>query len=173
MLYLSVSFSVRTVVAFSTSSVTQTQYTPNRKKRKYRCAKCFIQVAYTTETMSLLENEVAKLEKKGYKGSRKSLKYGKAVILKKKKSGISGFAGYNNVVYLYSAYKEPDAQAISEFLYSFKKFVSDEGLDINDVRGNFLVKGAFDKATFNTLRKEMIKKDSMRNAITVKQLEKV
>jgi len=51
--------------------------------------------------MSILENEVAKLEKKGYKGSRKSLKYGKAVILRRKKSGLSGLVGYNNVVYLY------------------------------------------------------------------------
>jgi hypothetical protein len=125
----------------------------------------------TRETMSILENEVSKLEKKGYEhSSRKSLKHGKRIILKKKKSGLSGFAGYSNHAYLYSP-KENNAQAITEFLNDFKKYVSDEGLEEKDVRGYFLVKGTFDKVTFDELQKVILKKGKLKNSIVIKQLE--
>lgn len=123
--------------------------------------------------MSILENEVSKLEKKGYtRSSRKSLKYGKRVILKKKKSGLSGFAGYSYHAYLYFP-KDSNAQAITEFLNDFKKYVSDEGIDESDARGYFLVKGAFDKITFDALEKAVLKKGNLRNSIIVRQLETV
>ena len=124
--------------------------------------------------MSLLEGEISKLEKKGYEhSSRKSLKYGKRVILKKKKSGLSGFVGYSQHVYLYSVNENSNAQAITEFLNDFKKYVSGEGIEKSDARGYFLVKGSFDKDTFDELQKAVLKKDTLRNSIVVKQLEMV
>jgi hypothetical protein len=125
----------------------------------------------TRETMSILENEVSKLKKKGYKrSSQKSLKHGKRIILKKKKSGLSGFAGYSYHAYLYSP-KDSNAQAITEFLNDFKKYVSDEGLEEKDVHGYFLVKGTFDKVTFGELQKVILKKGRLKNSIIIKQLE--
>jgi len=121
--------------------------------------------------VSLLENEISKFEKRGFKiKQRRSLRHGKKLVLERRRKGLIGFIGAYDVVYIYFVDGDSNTRNITEFLKDYRRFFKDENLDKQD-KGYFMVSGKFDKVAFRDLKKALIKEDKIMRTIRVKQLK--
>jgi len=85
--------------------------------------------------MDLLEKEILKYQKKGFKViQRRTLKHGLRAYVKK--SGFLGFEG----IYLYYVDGDCTIDGIREFLKDYSKFYNDEGFGSGD-KGFLLCSG--------------------------------
>jgi len=111
--------------------------------------------------MSLLEKEILKYEKKGFKVVQKrTLKYGSRTFLKKKGSFLGGFEG----VYIYSLDGDATTDSLRECFKDYVKFYEAEEFDEGD-KGFFICSGYVDEKLFKDLRKAMIRDETTRNTM--------
>jgi len=118
--------------------------------------------------MDVLEKEILKYEKKGFKVEQKrTLRHGSRTVLLKK----GGFLGTDVVVYFYYVDGNASTDSFREFFKDYGKFYEDKNLDPSDGdRGFFLSSGSADEKLFKDLRKAMIRDDTARNSIKLLSL---
>ena len=120
--------------------------------------------------MNLLEDEINKYKKKGFKVKQKrTLKYGKRVYLIKERGGFSGLLGGFYGVYLYHVDGNSNPKNITEFLKDYRKFYDREDFDTED-KGIFMCSGKIDKELFRDLRKALIRDREIASTIRIKSV---
>ncbi len=118
--------------------------------------------------MNPLEQEILKLEKKGYKTSQKrKLKYGLRIFLNKK----GGFLSSDEGVYFYHVDGDVTTDNLRECFKDYAKFYEDKSFDNCD-KGFFVASGRVDEKLFKDLRKAMISDDDIRKSIKLLALNK-
>lgn len=123
--------------------------------------------------MSVLENEITKYKKKGFKPRQKrTLKYGKRVYLKKERGGISGWLGGFDALYIYYAEGDSNTNNIREFLKDYSRFYEKHDFDTGD-KGKFMCSGKMDKRLFRDLKKALVRDEDISRTISVKTLPRV
>jgi hypothetical protein len=119
--------------------------------------------------MDVLEKEILKYEKKGFKVDQKrTLKYGSRTFLLKK----GGFLGSDVDVYIYYVDGNATTDSLRECFKDYVKFYEDHDFSDTD-KGLFLCSGSVDEKLFKDLRKAMIRDDDVRNSIKLLSLGKV
>lgn len=117
--------------------------------------------------MNLLEKEILKYEKKGFKVDQKrTLKNGQRIFLLKK----GGFLSSNEGIYIYFVNGNATMDTIREGLKDYAKFYHDYFNE--DDRGIFLVSGSADDKLFRDLKKATIDDDTIRDSIKLMCAEK-
>lgn len=112
-------------------------------------------------SLTKIESEILKFEKKGFKKSqKKTLKNGTRIVLLKK----GGFLGTDNAVYFYYVDGNADTNSLREAFKDFEKYYNDYNFDNQD-KGFFLTSGSADEKLFRDLRQAMIKDSDIRNSI--------
>jgi hypothetical protein len=118
--------------------------------------------------MSLLEKEILKYEKRGFKVEQKrTLKYGSRTFLKKEGGFFGGFEG----VYIYYVDGDSTTDSLRECFKDYVKFYEAEEFGEGD-KGFFICSGSGDEKLFKDLRKAMINDEEIRNSIKVVGLGK-
>jgi hypothetical protein len=118
--------------------------------------------------MNLLEKEVLKYEKKGFKVDQKrKLKNGQRIFLLKK----GGFLNSDEGVYIYFVNGNATMDIVREGLKDYAKFYEDANLDGDDV-GIFLVSGSIEDKLFRDLKKAIIDDNTVRDSIKLISAEK-
>jgi hypothetical protein len=111
--------------------------------------------------MSLLEKEILKYEKKGFKLLQKrTLKYGIRIFLKREYGLLRGFDG----VYIYYVDGDATTDNLREAFKDYAKFYEEQGFGEGD-KGFFLCSGSLDEKLFKDLKKAMISDADIRNSI--------
>jgi predicted nucleotide-binding protein len=114
-------------------------------------------------SISQLDKELLKYEKKGYKVVQKrKLKHDMRLFLKKEREGFlsSGFYG----VYVYCVEGKCSVESLRECFRDYTKFYERENFDEED-KGLFLCRGILDEKLFRDLRKVMIEDEDIRRSI--------
>jgi len=118
--------------------------------------------------MNLLEKEVLKYEKKGFKiDQKRKLKNGQRIFLLKK----GGFLSSDEGVYIYYVNGNATMDIIREGLKDYAKYYEDGNLSGDDI-GIFLVSGSIDDKLFRDLKKAIIADDTIRDSIKLISAEK-
>jgi len=113
--------------------------------------------------MDLLEKEVLKYEKRGFKVvQRRTLKYGYRIFLKKEHGFLGGFEG----VYIYYVDGDCSVDALRECFKDYVKFYEDQEFGRGD-KGFFICSGTVDEKLFKDLRKAMIEDEDIRKSIKI------
>jgi len=119
--------------------------------------------------MNVLDKEILKYEKRGFKVLQKrTLKHGSRTFLKKKGGFLGGFEG----VYIYYVDGNATTDSLRECFKDYVKFYEAEEFGEGD-KGFFLCSGSVDGKLFKDLRKAMIRDDDVRNSIKLISLGKV
>jgi len=118
--------------------------------------------------VDILEKEILKYEKKGFKvEQRRTLKYGSRTFLKKKTGILS-----SRRVYIYYIDGDATSDSLRECFKDYVKFYEAEGFGEGD-KGFFLSSGSADEKLFKDLRKVMIREDDdARNSIKLLKVSK-
>jgi hypothetical protein len=112
--------------------------------------------------MNLLEKEILKYEKKGFKvAQRRTLKHGLRVYLKRKGEG---WFPSDLKVYLYYVDGDYTTDNLRECFKDYVKFYENEEFGKGD-KGFLLCSGSLDEKLFKDLRKAMVEDDDIRNSI--------
>ena len=111
-------------------------------------------------SLTKIESEILKFEKKGFKkNQKKTLKNGTRIVLLKK----GGFLGTDNVVYFYYVDGNADSNSLREAFKDFEKYYMT--IILISGQGIFLTSGSADEKLFRDLRQAMIKDSDIRNSI--------
>jgi len=111
--------------------------------------------------MGVLEKEILKHEKKGFKVRQKrTLGYGSRTFLLKEGGFLSGDFG----IYIYSVDGNATTDSFREFFKDYARFWEDHNFDSDD-KGLFLCSGNCDEKLFKDLRRAMIEDDEVRDTI--------
>lgn len=111
--------------------------------------------------MNLLEKEMLKYEKKGFKKEqKKTLKYGSRIVLVKK----GGFLGTDTIVYIYSVDGNSGTDSLRECFKDFEKYYSEKNFDCED-KGLYVCSGSIDEKLFRDLRQAIIRESDIRSSI--------
>jgi len=113
--------------------------------------------------MDVLEKEILKYEKNGFKiDHKRTLKHGLRKVLFKK----GGWLGSDTLVYFYYVDGDASTDSFREFFKDYGKFYEDKNMDPSDGdRGFFVSSGYANEKDFKDLRKAMIRDDDVRNSI--------
>lgn len=123
--------------------------------------------------MSALEKEVKKYKKKGFESRQKrTLKYGKRVVLLKKQGGLGGWLGGFEGIYIYYVDGDSNTRNIREFLKDYSRFYEKNEFGEGD-KGIFMCSGRIDKGLFRDLRKALVQDYDISGSISVKALPRV
>lgn len=113
--------------------------------------------------MSLLEREILKYEKRGFKiAQRRTLKHGSRIFLKREREGFlaSGFEG----IYIYYTEGDSTTDSLRECFKDYEKFYEDQEFGEGD-KGFFFCSCSFDEKLFKDLRKAMVSDEDIRSSI--------
>ena len=117
--------------------------------------------------MDVLEKEILKYSKRGFKVQKRTLKYGSRTFLKKKGGLLGGFDG----VYIYYVDGDSTTHSLRECFKDYMRFYEVEEFGEGD-KGFFLSSGSVDEKLFKGLRKDMIEDDDVRNSIKLLKVSK-
>jgi len=113
--------------------------------------------------MSVLDNDIAKYTKRGFKVAQKrTLKHGVRVFLKKESTGLFGL-GWEGI-YIYYVDGDATVGHMREFLKDYSKVYDEREFDEDD-RGYFVCSGSMDEKLFKDLRKSLVEDEVIRGSI--------
>lgn len=112
--------------------------------------------------MDVLEKEILKYEKKGFKiDHKRTLKHGLRKVLFKK----GGWLGTDTLIYFYYVDGDASTDSFREFFKDYAKFYEDKNMDPEDGdRGFFVSSGYANEKDFKAL-KAMIRDDDASNSV--------